>query len=337
MSAVRVAFVTDAGGEAGLGHFKRCLALARALAARGAQIDVFVSGAVDPALAAVAPDVEPQPLAWWGAPARVLDALAGRGVDAIVVDSYHAEAALLSALRRAGLVVAIDDLADRALVADAVINGAWHAEQLAYRLPPEAVRLLGPRYALLDTAFAAAPAGTTRETVRRVLVTLGGATPATQTAEATAAVHAALPGAALDVVGGLGGATPAAGAMTVHGALPSLRPLLAEADLAVTAGGMTLYECLATGTPTVAVCLADNQRPNLEHLGAAGLVVPADFATLTATVARVAADRPLRARMAAAGRRAIDGRGAARAADAIARLLAARRGAGALEARGAKS
>jgi UDP-2,4-diacetamido-2,4,6-trideoxy-beta-L-altropyranose hydrolase len=334
MSTMRVAFVTDAGGEAGLGHFKRCLALARALTTRGAQIDLFVSGAVDPALAVVAPDVEVRPLAWWDAPARVLDAVAGLGVDAIVVDSYHAEASLLGALRRAGLVVAIDDLADRALVADLVINGAWHAEQLAYRLPPESVRLLGPRYALLDPAFAAAPSPATRETVRRVLVTLGGATPATRTAEAAAAVHAALPGAGLDVVGGLVGATPPAGA--VHGAVPSLRPLLAEADLAVTAGGMTLYECLATGTPTVAVCLADNQRPNLEHLGAAGLVVPAEFSMLTATVARVAADRPLRARMAAAGRRAIDGRGAARAADAIARLLAARRGGAALEARGVR-
>jgi len=325
MTALRVAFLTDAGGDAGLGHFKRCVALARALGARGARVDVLVSGALEAGLAAVAADVTPRPLAWWGAPGRVLDALVGRGVDVVVVDSYHADAALLTALRRAALVVAIDDLADRAVPADVVINGAWHAERLAYRVPAEAVTLLGARYALLDPAFAATPSPRARDGVARVLVTLGGATPAAQTAAATAAVRSALPDATVDVVGGLvpGASAPVHG-VTLHGAVPSLRPLLTGADLAVTAAGMTLYECLAAATPTVAVCLADNQRPNIEHLGAAGLVVPADFATLTATVAGVAADRSLRGRLAADGRHAIDGRGAGRVADEIVGLAATR-------------
>ena len=325
MSAPRVAFVTDAGGEAGLGHFKRCAALARALGARGCAVDALVSGPRDAGLAAVAPGLAVTPLDWWGAPGRVLEAVAGRGVEAFVVDSYHTDEALLATLRRAALVVAIDDLADRPLPVDAVVNGAWHAERLVYRVETATRRLLGPRYALLDRAFAEAPARVIAERVGRVLVTLGGATPAAETALAVAAVRAALPAARLDVLGGLvpAGAAAAPG-VTRHGAVPSLRPLLLAADLAVTAGGMTLYECLATGTPAVAVGLADNQRPNLEHLGAAGLVVTADFATLTPAVARVAADRALRERLGAAGRGAIDGGGADRVADELARLLAAR-------------
>jgi UDP-2,4-diacetamido-2,4,6-trideoxy-beta-L-altropyranose hydrolase len=327
MSAPRVTFVTDAGGEAGLGHFKRCVALARALGARGSAVDMLVSGPPDTALASVAPGVTPTPLDWWGAPRRVLDAVAGQGVEAFVVDSYHADESLLAALRRAGLVVAIDDLADRPLPVDLIVNGAWHAERLTYRVAPETRRLLGPRYALLDHAFAEAPARVTAEGVERVLVTLGGSTPTSEMAAAVAAVRSALPQARLDVLGGLVAvaAAPAPG-VTLHGVVPSLRPLLASADLAVTGGGMTLYECLATGTPTIAVCLADNQRPNLEHLGADGLVVPADFATLGATVARVAADRSLRGRLSAAGRRAIDGRGTERVADEIVHLGVDRRG-----------
>lgn len=320
-----MAFVTDAGGEAGLGHFKRCAALARALGARGCTVDALVAGPRDAGLAAVAPGLAVTPLDWWGAPRRVLDAVAGRGVEAFVVDSYHADETLLAALRRAGLVVAIDDLADRPLPVDAVVNGAWHAERLAYRAEPDTRRLLGPRYALLDRTFAEAPGRDVGERVGCVLVTLGGSTPAAETAAAVSAVRAALPRARVDVLAGLAPSVAAAPGVTVHGAVPSLRPLLLVADLAVTAGGMTLYECLATATPTVAVCLADNQRPNLEHLGAAGLVVVADFATLTAAVARVAADRALRERLGAAGCAAIDGGGAERVADAIVRLLAARR------------
>lgn len=327
MTAPRVAFVTDAGGEAGLGHFKRCAALAQALGARGAAADVLVSGPRDDAgLAAVAPQLAPTPLDWWGAPRRVLDAVAGRGVEAFVVDSYHADESLFAALRGAALVVAIDDLADRPLPVDAVVNGAWHAERLDYRVPREALRLLGPRYTLLDRAFAEAPVRTTAERVERVLVTLGGSTPASETAAAVTAVRTALPQARLDVLGGLvaASAAPAPG-VTRHGAVPGLRPLLVAADLAVTGGGMTLYECLATGTPAVAVCLADNQRPNLEHLGAAGLVVVSDLATLAPAVARTGGDRALRERVSAAGRRAIDGGGAARVAGELVGLIAARR------------
>jgi hypothetical protein len=128
VSAPRVVFVTDAGGEAGLGHFKRCAALAQALGARGCIVDALVAGPRDVGLAAVAPGWAVTPLAWWGAADRVLQAVAGRTVDAFVVDSYHVDAALLATLRRAALVVAIDDLADRPLPVDAVVNGAWHAE-----------------------------------------------------------------------------------------------------------------------------------------------------------------------------------------------------------------
>ena len=139
--------------------------------------DLLVSGPRDARLVAVAPGLTLAPLDWWEAPGRVLEAAAGRGVEAFVVDSYHAEARLLAVLRRAALVVAIDDLADRPLAVDVVVNGAWHAERLAYRVEPETRRLLGPRYALLERAFAEAMPRAVSERVERVLVTLGGATP----------------------------------------------------------------------------------------------------------------------------------------------------------------
>jgi spore coat polysaccharide biosynthesis predicted glycosyltransferase SpsG len=323
VSVARVVLVTDAGAEAGLGHLKRCAALAQALAARGCAVQALVAGPRDAGLAAVAPGLAVTALDWWGAPGRVLDA--ATGADAFVVDSYHADATLLTRLRRVAPVVAIDDLAEQPLPVDVVVNGAWHAERLGYRVPAGTLTLLGPRYALLDRAFAEAPSRIIDAQVRRVLVTLGGATPADDTMAAVSAVRAALPAARLDVVGGLVPAVaPSAEGVVIHGALPSLRPLLLAADLAITGGGMTLYECLATGTPTVAVGLADNQRLNLEHLGRDGFIVVAEFATLAATIARVAADRGLRERLSAGGRRAIDGQGADRVAAELGRLLATR-------------
>jgi spore coat polysaccharide biosynthesis predicted glycosyltransferase SpsG len=322
MSAPRIVFVTDAGGEAGLGHFRRCAALAQALAAHGVGVDALVGGPRDVALAPVAPDLAVTRVDWWGAPRRVLDAVAGRAPAAFVVDSYHADGALFSALRREAPVIAIDDLAERPLPVDVIVNGSWHAERLVYRAPADALVLLGARYALLDPAFGSAPPPRRRASVARLLVTLGGATPAADVAAVVSAVRTAVPGAALDVAVGIVAADlPPMAGVTVHRSLPGLRPLLAAADLAVTAAGMTLYECLATGTPTVAMCVADNQRPNFEHLGAAGIIVPADLATLSRTVARVAADPALRDRLATDGRRAVDGLGAPRVAEAIVRVI----------------
>jgi spore coat polysaccharide biosynthesis predicted glycosyltransferase SpsG len=108
----------------------------------------------------------------------------------------------------------------------------------------------------------------------------------------------------------------------VHRGVPSLRGLIASADLVVSGGGMTLYECLASGAPVVATVLADNQRPNVAEMGRAGLIVPAE-PSLAAAVARVAGDAALRRSLAARGRQAVDGRGATRVALEIARVCRA--------------
>ncbi len=95
------------------------------------------------------------------------------------------------------------------------------------------------------------------------------------------------------------------------------------ADLAVTAGGMTLYECLASGTPIVALAIADNQRPNVASLGAAGLLIDGN-ASLERAIERLAADADMRATMSRRGRDVVDGDGARRVVREIQRITAAR-------------
>jgi spore coat polysaccharide biosynthesis predicted glycosyltransferase SpsG len=95
----------------------------------------------------------------------------------------------------------------------------------------------------------------------------------------------------------------------------SLRPALLAAELVVGTGGQTSLEAAACGTPAVLIALDRAQREQAETLqraGAARLVEPDDVA---ATVAALGAEE--RARMAAAGRAAVDGRGALRVADRI--------------------
>jgi spore coat polysaccharide biosynthesis predicted glycosyltransferase SpsG len=316
-SAPVVTMLTEAGRGVGFGHLRRCQALAAALTDSGAAVELLVAGQGWEPAPAVALD-------WPGDLAALRAALRARQPEAVVVDSYRADEALLREIgTHVRSVVVVDDLAVHALPVSMVVNGAWHAAGLAYRTLPETVRLLGTRYALLDAAYAEPARRPPGSGIRRVLVTLGGDTDAGALTAAIASVRSALPTAAGDVAVGAGSAPDlAVDGVTMHRGLPSLRPLLVTADLVVSGGGMTLYECLATGAPAVALVMAENQRPNVTELARAGLIATAE-PTLEAAMARVAGDRGLRRKMGTLGREAVDGRGAARVAVAVLRACRA--------------
>lgn len=50
----------------------------------------------------------------------------------------------------------------------------------------------------------------------------------------------------------------------IHRAVPDIECYMIEADLAISAGGITLYELCACGTPTISYALADNQLDNVK-------------------------------------------------------------------------
>jgi len=337
-AAAHVALVTEGDAVVGLGHVSRCLAIARAALAAGARVSFLITP--EPRAAALVaslgvPVVE-QP--WPADPAAALAALRALRPDAVVVDSYKAGPEIFRALGRvAPAVAAVDDTAERELPVDLVVNGGVAAEALPYRRDRGTVYLLGPRYALLDPGYAAAPAPRARPRVERVLLSLGGGfTDALPTA--VRAADRALDGATLDVAAGSFAAGAAAldavargsrNRVVLHRGRFGLRDLMLEADLAVSGAGMTLLELAATATPTVLVRMAENQRPNADgavRLGAAALAGGADDpglgAAIEAALGRLAADPPARAALGGRARALVDGRGAARAVEAILRPAA---------------
>src|SRR3989449_7685191 len=169
LETLRAAFLAEAGPGVGLGHLRRCQALATALGSRGVTVRLLVAGDSDGGASR---------LEWTRDPVRAVEALATWRPEIVVVDSYHAGAELLErAAALAACAVVVDDLADRPLPVHLVVNGACHASRLAYRGRPDTVFLLGPEYALLDPGFGEAPRRSLRDDVRRVLVTLGGDPP----------------------------------------------------------------------------------------------------------------------------------------------------------------
>jgi spore coat polysaccharide biosynthesis predicted glycosyltransferase SpsG len=264
-----------------------------------------------------------------------ISAVQESGPDTVVVDSYLATPAFFHALRAVtGQVVAVDDLADRALPVDVVVNGGVGATELDYGSAGAGLLLLGPQYALIDVAYAEAPARRHRDRVERVLVTLGGSLQREALQAAVSAVDVALDDVVVDVIAGpyAGPAAALEGAVrrpgnraTIHAYVPDPRPLMLQADVAISAGGMTLYELAATATPSIMVLTVANQGPNVRGFERAGAAVFAGVAddpevrpALEGRLRELARDPARRAALAACGRRLVDGQGTWRVGRALA-------------------
>lgn len=329
---MKALFFAEGGPGAGLGHLRRSSALADGMARRGWECRFLASQAETASWLGE----RGQRLAPCEAPTAGRLPEADYACDVLVVDSYPAsnEEIRSKADGKARLVLAFDDLMSRHPAANAVLNAGVLAPEQDWPAGPE--RLLGPSYHPLPSEYAPLPAPRAiRPRAARALVTLGGAGQADLFERVIAAVRRAFPGAAVDCVAGpfLQGSIGARAGVALHRSPRTLDLLMAACDLAVAASGQTLFELAATGTPAVALCLADNQLPNLrgmERAGSvlsAGSVADAGFEAALSERLAEAADPKVRARLSEAGRALVDGRGAERVEAALSALLAKRRAA----------
>lgn len=363
---MNVAVRVDAGPVIGTGHWMRCLALARALRQRGASV-CFLSRDPPPALGALlatfgiglevlpsepplarADPVGPAHAAWLGcdpaADARATVACIARRfgtADWVVVDHFGIDARWHRLLRPATRrLMAVDDLADRALDADLVVDQGYRfdAQDYAPHLSAAARVLPGVGHALLRDEFAslresARERRLSDDPVTRVLISFGGVDGGNLGAHVLRALaRDPSPELEIDVVAGaasqgddaLGRA--AAGhphRVTISRGVSDMARRMAQADVAFGACGFTSWERCCLALPAIVVAVADNQRAPAAALARTGAawVVAADADDMAGAFAsawrRLRDDADLRARMAAAAAAACDGRGTTRVVHAM--------------------
>jgi len=312
---MRIGIRADGGKGVGLGHLSRCMALAEAFGYYGAE-PVFL-------------DVAPECRSW----VRQRGWRLARGKEArwdlIVADSYRFTLPQMRGMRRsARSVLAFDDSGGFRGPCDWILNSHVYAHSLTYPHAAGKGLLLGPRFHPMRRAFWGDPK--TRgaaSRIRQVVVALGGGAFDSFLEAIVAATTRALPGRDIHVLKGPlspGPRLPAGLSVTLHDSPREVRPVLERGDVAISAGGQTLYELVRLGIPTIALSLVENQASNVAGmvgLGAA-ISVPAPqvpgFAASLGRVLRKLDRRPRqRDEMSQRQRALIDGRGALR----VARLL----------------
>jgi UDP-2,4-diacetamido-2,4,6-trideoxy-beta-L-altropyranose hydrolase len=271
-------------------------------------------------------------------------ALAGVEVSAVVIDHFGLSAADHRAIACGRPTLVIDDLADRPLAADLVLDPSpeRRPEDYAGKIDPDTRLLVGPAYALVRPAFADLRAEALARRARppsdpaKIVLSMGLTDVGGISGRLVARLQPRLRDARLTVV--LGSSAPSLEAVRrlaerdrrieIRVDVRDMARLTAEADLVVGAGGSSTWERATLGAPTLLVVLADNQAPSALALEALGAVERADA---RATDFEAAFDRAFTGLLASPDRRArlsrvsaglCDGLGAGRAADALQGLIA---------------
>jgi UDP-2,4-diacetamido-2,4,6-trideoxy-beta-L-altropyranose hydrolase len=226
--------------------------------------------------------------------------------DCLLVDHYGLSANWESSLRPlAGSIMAIDDLADRPHDCDIILDQNLY-DDMEHRyerwVPPSAVRLLGPRHALLRQEFLDARGEMRARSgeVSRILVAFGGSDSSNETAKVLEALDAEAFGEIhIDVVIG-GMYTHRDMLISKYGAdrrvhfhenISNLSTLMCLADLSIGAGGTMNWERSYLGLPTIVIVIAENQAETSAALDRSGCVINLGWrAQITSTMIRSRVD-----------------------------------------------
>lgn len=207
--------------------------------------------------------------------------------DWLIVDDYGLDNRWESALRPwVKRIMVIDDLADREHDCDILLDQNYYRDldlRYQYLVPENCRKLLGPKYALLRREFKRLRR-TLRardNSVKRILVFYGGSDPTNETAKALQAIKLLnRSDMTIDVV--VGAANPnrvliaaICAAMintNFYCQVENMADLMAQADLALGAGGTATWERCYLGLPALVTIVAANQQETVEVLAEDGIV-----------------------------------------------------------------
>lgn len=330
----RVIIRCDGDASIGIGHIKRCLALAGQLRdvhgcgvtfamASGPEGFDLVRGARYP----IAEKTGSSEDAW-------LDALIKQTKpDALILDvRSDLDPELVRRWKAQGVLIAtIDDPSDRRLVADIAFyppvpqvnemdwNGfkgrlyvGWEWVALGQAIPASRTRAHSDRPMILITMGGSDPAGLTLNAIR-ALDTLEGEFDASVVLGPGFAHYRELE----DLL------SKTNRDFRVLRNIENMADVMAQADLAVASFGVTAYELAAAGVPALYLCLTDDHARSAEPFVKAGTAISigvysaVTISDIAEAVERLLGDPDVRRAMAEKGRQLLNGKGAAAIAGAI--------------------
>jgi spore coat polysaccharide biosynthesis predicted glycosyltransferase SpsG len=310
----------DVGTSTGLGHWYRCQALTAALPTHLRVI--WVTPAIPENLRA---DLLAMNQAWKEVPGWSMDQmhsiLADPSLqpDGFILDLIATPVALVRGLREISTVLSIGGAGPGRDEVDVRIDGmfprpSFHALFSGHEL------YLGPEFVILREVFASITPHKPPQSIKRVLITLGGDAQGKGLALALeCSPH--LKDLRLDVVVGPLFQKNESGEeanLRLHQAPENILTLLMSADVIVCAGGMTAYECCRLGLPMIIFPTTPLQREAAGIMVDQGVALLAESAEAVCQTLHDLRGRDIRLTFSNRGQSLVDGLGVHRVAALIA-------------------
>lgn len=285
-----IGFRVDANLEIGTGHLMRCLSIAKKLKEHTNDI-IFIS----------ADSINRKMIEDNGFFCRILDSnykdldselnmlcniIGESGIDTIVIDSYFVTKKYLDTLKKHIKIMYVDDLHEMVYPCDMLVNYTIFAEDIDYLKlygKSKTKLLLGCKFAPLRDEFEVLQEKAIGRKVGNILVLSGGTDHYHFILKLVEAVAISKPYSEISfhIVCGrynedkekLEHIAAQHNNIFVYENLTKLKSFMESADIAISAGGTTLYELAACGTPTIGYSLADNQLENLKSFSDKGCLL----------------------------------------------------------------
>lgn len=294
---LKVAIRVDGGAGIGMGHVMRCLSLAKVFKENGHEVYFFskLSVGIDVIKSKDFSVIRLEDSALENEVYAVTSLLMEYRIDILIVDSYNVNENYFISLRQhVDKLVYFDDENKIDIPADVIINGNLTAEYLGYRkYDDNQILLLMPEYNLIRDEFRDMPARIIKENVESVMITIGGSDSFNLTGKLLDVLLQADRFSNLEfnilVGSGFTDVDELIELSKIHTRIrlfsnqgvniyteirySSVVDLMINSDVAISAGGSTLYEFAACGTPTLAFILAENQRFLVEKMAELGYVI----------------------------------------------------------------
>lgn len=320
----KVLILTEGSKDIGFGHITRCTAIYQAFEEIGITPEFIVNG--DESVKELLENKNHTVFPW------LTENYSFEDVDLVVVDSYLANYTIYEKISRlVEIPVYLDDTKRIDYPDGIVVNGAIYAEEMGYVKKDGIVYLLGSQYTPLRKEFWDVSEKEIRENVGCVMVTFGGndvrdMTPLVLkllTDKYPEIVKKVVVGRGFQNIGAIESVRDDKTELNYFPDAEGMKHLMLESDVAISAGGQTLYELARVGVPTIGILVVDNQRNNVKGWQRAGVIEYAgwweDEKLLPGieTSLELLKNSKLRDKMSKAGKSFIDGQGARRIARRI--------------------
>lgn len=328
--SIRVLILAHGGAECGMGHVVRSLSLASAFRVKGCIVQ-FISKYQE-GIEAVREQgyyVHEQ--------GGVKEIISQIHPHVIVVDTYNVTYDFFIELKQYAKVVYIDDLYAFDYPVDVIINGNITGYNMGYQqVFPKQKHLLGIDYNLIRNEFSNMPVRVVKKEVTHIMITTGASDPANMTCRLLDAVlkEESLKQYQYNIIIGAGFIHQKEilkikeNYNNIHCFINpgQMSRIMLDSDIAISAGGSTLYELAACGTPVLAFIYADNQRLVVEKMAGEYLVNLGYFESINYGEALLSLktmidDEIYRTKTAKVMQKLVDGKGAQRTAEEVLAII----------------